>query len=73
MAERITEITLRIIQSDDSENGCPETWDWPLIIDCDGENEKVELVGANRIIQDVTETFQVIERDKWKYEEQSGV
>lgn len=67
---RITEITLRITQSDDTDNGRPETWDWPLIIDCDGESEKVELVRAVRITQQVNETSEIIERDQWKETEE---
>lgn len=47
--KRVTEVILRITQTDECENGDPSKWDWPSILDSDGETEQVELVKARRI------------------------
>lgn len=42
--KRITEVILRITQTDESESGHPGEWDWASICDVDGETENVELM-----------------------------
>lgn len=43
---RITEVVLRITQSDDCPNGDPRTWDWTEIMDSDHE-QHFEMVSAH--------------------------
>jgi hypothetical protein len=47
--KRVTEVTLRITQTDEYGSGDPARWDWPTVIGSDGETEYVELVKARRI------------------------
>lgn len=49
MSKRVCEITLRITLSEDNDDGWPDTWDWPSILDADGEREIVEMVRARRL------------------------
>lgn len=45
----VTEVILRITQTDECESGDPAKWDWPSILDSDGETELIELVKTRRI------------------------